>query len=145
MWGDKYGEFHFADSSGISLQKTHVKFVYEPIFHNFESWRSELDWLLQNFHRCDWYNSLLCHTYYQFSFFFHHIPHSSWYLFWKCYTCPVDMKFCKHVLYLQRYFLNHFQCHRCLEKIGVRTISMNYVLVFEVRGKKFSQLWTLWS
>jgi hypothetical protein len=51
------------------------------------------------------------------------------------------MKFCKHVLYLQRYFLNHFRCHRCLEKLGVRTISMNYVLVFEVKnllGKKNS-------
>jgi hypothetical protein len=33
---DKYGEFHFAGSLGISLQKLHMKFVFEPNFHNFE-------------------------------------------------------------------------------------------------------------
>jgi hypothetical protein len=32
MWGDKYGEFHFVGSLGISLQKLHMKFVFEPNF-----------------------------------------------------------------------------------------------------------------
>jgi hypothetical protein len=36
MGGDKYGEFHFAGSSGISLQILHMKFVFEPNFYNFE-------------------------------------------------------------------------------------------------------------
>jgi hypothetical protein len=65
VWGDKYGEFHFAGSSGIFLQKLHMKFVFEPNFYNFEYWKGELglDWLLQHFHRCDWHNSLLCHIY----------------------------------------------------------------------------------
>jgi hypothetical protein len=38
MWGDKYGEFHFAGSSSISLLKLHMKFVFEPNFYNFEYW-----------------------------------------------------------------------------------------------------------
>jgi hypothetical protein len=33
-----------------------------------------------------------------------------------------------------------FWCHSCLEKIGVMTISMNFIFVFEEREKKFSQL-----
>jgi hypothetical protein len=32
MLGEKYGEFHFAGSSGIILQKLHMKFVLNPIF-----------------------------------------------------------------------------------------------------------------
>jgi hypothetical protein len=66
MWGDKYGEFYFAGSLGISLQKLHMKFAFEPNFYNFEYWKSELglDWLLQHFHCCDWYNSLLYQIYY---------------------------------------------------------------------------------
>jgi hypothetical protein len=65
MWGDKYGEFHFAGNSGICLQKLYMKFVFEPNFYNFECWKSELglDWLLQHFHHCDWHKSLLCHIY----------------------------------------------------------------------------------
>jgi hypothetical protein len=61
MWGDKHGEFHFAGSSGISLQKLYMQFVFEPNFYDFEYWKSELglEWLLQHFHHCDWYNSLL--------------------------------------------------------------------------------------
>jgi hypothetical protein len=31
--------------------------------------------------------------------------------------------------------MNHFQCHSCLEKIGVMMISMNFVPVFEERKK----------
>jgi hypothetical protein len=56
MWGDKYGEFHFAGSLGIALQKLNMKFVFEPNFYNFEYWKSELglEWLLQHFHHCDW-------------------------------------------------------------------------------------------
>jgi hypothetical protein len=42
MWGDKYGKFHFVGNSGISLQKLHMKFVFEPNFYNFEYWKSEL-------------------------------------------------------------------------------------------------------
>jgi hypothetical protein len=48
MWGDKYGEFHFAGSLDISSQKLQMKFIFEPNFYNFEYWKSELglDWLL---------------------------------------------------------------------------------------------------
>jgi hypothetical protein len=65
MWGDKYREFYFASSSAISVQKLHMKFVFEPNFYNFKYWKSELglDWLLQHFHYCDWHNSLLYHIY----------------------------------------------------------------------------------
>jgi hypothetical protein len=41
-WGDKYGEFHFAVSLGISFQKLHMKFIFESNFYNFEYWKSEL-------------------------------------------------------------------------------------------------------
>jgi hypothetical protein len=36
--------------------------------------------------------------------------------------------------------MNHFRYRSCLEKIGIMTISMNFVLVFEEREKKSSQL-----
>jgi hypothetical protein len=94
-----------------------VKFVFESNFYNFEYWKSELGlyWLLQYFHLCNWYNSLLCHIHYQFSFFFHHIPHSSFF-FWKHYTCPVDMKVCKHVLKLLRYYKINFYHYTYMRK-----------------------------
>jgi hypothetical protein len=51
MWGDKYGEFHFAGSSGISLQKLHMKFIFKSNLYIFEHWKSGLglNWLLPPF------------------------------------------------------------------------------------------------
>jgi hypothetical protein len=53
--------------------------------------------------------------------------------FFKCHTCLVDMKFCKHVLNLQKKKVNYFPCRSCLGEIGIMTISMNFVPVFEER------------
>ena len=51
MWSVKYGEFYFVGNLGISLQKLHMKFIFESNFYNFEHWKIELgiDWLLQHF------------------------------------------------------------------------------------------------
>jgi hypothetical protein len=64
--------------------------VVEPNFFNFESRHCILDlqWLLQHFHRCISYYSLVCHIYFQFSFFFHYIPHSSFKKLWQILELP---------------------------------------------------------
>ena len=143
MWGEKYGKFYFAGNLGISLQKLYMKFVFEPNFDNFEYWKSELgwDWLLQYFHHCNWHNSLLYHICYQFSFF-HHIPHSSLFIFWKCYTCTMDMKICKHVIDLLRYHKinsDRYSYMRTNRDISPQT---TIFLVFGGPKYKFSKLWT---
>jgi hypothetical protein len=63
---------------------------FKSNFYSFEYWKSELDldWLLQHFRCCGWHNSLLCHIYYQFSIFFHHIPHSKFLFFLKMIHLP---------------------------------------------------------
>jgi hypothetical protein len=90
-----------------SLYENYIWSLFlNPNYYNFEYWRSELglDWLLQHFHRCDWHNSLLCHIYYQFSYFFHHISHSRFILILKCYTYAMDMKFASMSLTYLRYY-----------------------------------------
>jgi hypothetical protein len=59
MWGNNYGEFHFANNSGISLQKLHMKFVFESNFYNFEYWKSELG--------LDWLDRLECYNIFTFA------------------------------------------------------------------------------
>jgi hypothetical protein len=140
MWGDKYGEFHFVGSLGICLQKLHMKFVFEPNFYNFEYWKSELglDWLLQHFHHCNWLNSLLCHIYQQFSFFFHHILHSSYYFFGKCYTYPMGMTFFKYKPNSLRSWKINLDHYTYMRKNGDIPPWITISLVFEVQKSKFS-------
>ena len=104
---------NFAGILGISLQKLNTNFVFKSNFYNFKYWKSELGikWLLQHFYCCNWHNSLLCHIYYKFSISFIIYLILVNIFFWKYYTCPMDMKFFKHVPNSLRYWkikLDHY-------------------------------------
>jgi hypothetical protein len=49
--GDIYGKLDFASSSGIYLQKLHMKFAFEPNVYNFMYRNNKLDlhWSIQHF------------------------------------------------------------------------------------------------
>jgi hypothetical protein len=86
MRGDKYVEFHFPRSSDLCSQNLHINLVFAPNCYNFEIAKV-------NYIHIGCYNI--------FSFAIGTIHFYVAYFFSKYCTCPVDMKFCKHVLNLQ--------------------------------------------
>jgi hypothetical protein len=99
MWGDKHGEFHFAASPGISLQKLHMKFFFESNFQKFKYWNV-------NIVRNGCYNIFTIAQdtiYFYVKFIINLVISFIIYLilvnvlFFKYYTCLVDTKFCKLV------------------------------------------------